>query len=533
MTRRRARVLVIGGGVTGLTAAQECAEAGAEVELIERSHRWGGKALAYRLSAEEGIEGAPVEHSIRTIQNSYLSLFETMRRIPFGDGVAFDGLRPVPHLVLTGTAQRAAPVALSTALNQPSIRRSMAFYDCLRRFGISRRDAAFWLFAIARYLLGGRRERARLASRSFASLIEGRGDALQRFLLSFVDIVFAAKGDASAGVVLDLFARIYMAPNANPYRLTHMINVPSGPLNECLIEPWVAHLQSLGVKTKLGAIATGLERKIDAEKETAAAALLADGTRISADAIILAATPSALATLVPDLFSRSIIPQMRREWSGGFQFFLRELPLEICGPPGFNMLMLSPWSIIWLLEAPPLWPAGSLPKGIAGVLSATVSAFTQPGIVYGKPFNQCNWAEVQDEILTQIGFARRDLIVGAHADPLLSRMPLAEFEAGRETRYAGWDRGPENSDGQIWASASALWIYSPKTGIGGMPVETSCRGLFIGGEFTSTYTKVPTMEKANQAGKLCAAAALKFLGIPYDESRIRRDPAMVNSSAWT
>lgn len=532
MTKLRARVLVIGGGVTGLTAAHECAEAGAEVELIEKSHRWGGKALAYRLSAEEGIEGAPVEHSIRTIQNSYLSLFETMRRIPLGDGVAFDILRPVPQLVLTEAAKSAAPVRLSTALNQPSIRRSMAFYNSLRRFGASRRDAGFWLCAIAFYLLGGRRARAHLASKSFASLIEGRGDALKRFLLSFVDIVFAAKADASAGVVLDLFARIYMAPNANPYQLTHMINVPSGPLNECLIEPWVAHLQSLGVKTRLGTIAAGLERKFEAGEEKAIAARLADGTRVSADAIIMAATPTALATLVPDLFSRSIIPKMRREWSGGFQFFLRELPPGVIEPQSFNMLIFSPWSIIWLLEAPPLWPAESLPNGVAGVLSATVSCFTQPGVVYSKPFHQCSWPEVQEEILAQIGFARRDLIIGAHADPLLARMPLAAFETGRETRYSGWERGPQNSDGEIWASASALWIYGPETGTGGMTVETPCQGLFIGGEFTSTYTKVPTMEKANQAGKLCAAAALEFLKIPYDKSRIRRDPAAASSSAW-
>ena len=95
-------VVVFGGGIAGLTVVHECAEAGLNVRLFERDQRCGGKAVGYRLDAGHPFAGWPVEHSLRTYHCQYPALFETMKRIPFGDGrrTVFDNVRGVPGLVL-------------------------------------------------------------------------------------------------------------------------------------------------------------------------------------------------------------------------------------------------------------------------------------------------------------------------------------------------------------------------------------------------------------------------------------------------
>jgi len=79
------RVVVLGAGVGGLTAAHELAERGYEVTVYERMNAFGGKARSIP-KPNSGIEqrqDLPGEHGFRFFPGFYRHVINTMQRIPF------------------------------------------------------------------------------------------------------------------------------------------------------------------------------------------------------------------------------------------------------------------------------------------------------------------------------------------------------------------------------------------------------------------------------------------------------------------
>src|SRR6202042_981967 len=79
------RVLVLGGGVGGMSAAHELAERGFSVTVIEDRAVPGGKARSIFVpnSGRDGRQDLPAEHGFRFFPGFYRHLPDTMSRIPF------------------------------------------------------------------------------------------------------------------------------------------------------------------------------------------------------------------------------------------------------------------------------------------------------------------------------------------------------------------------------------------------------------------------------------------------------------------
>src|SRR5262245_4214478 len=72
------KVVILGAGVAGLTAAHELAQRGFEVEVYESRDIVGGKARSFSLPG-----GCPAEHGFRFFPGFYRHLRDTMERIPY------------------------------------------------------------------------------------------------------------------------------------------------------------------------------------------------------------------------------------------------------------------------------------------------------------------------------------------------------------------------------------------------------------------------------------------------------------------
>ena len=105
------RVVVLGGGVAGMSAAHELIERGFEVVVLERRSIAGGKARSVPViddgsgrsghqRADTGIKSIqhrlPGEHGFRFFPGFYKHVIDTMRRTP-----SFDGRQVSDHLAPT------------------------------------------------------------------------------------------------------------------------------------------------------------------------------------------------------------------------------------------------------------------------------------------------------------------------------------------------------------------------------------------------------------------------------------------------
>ena len=105
------RVIVLGGGVAGMSAAHELIERGFDVVVLERGQLAGGKARSIPVtddgagtSGHERVDSGvasiehrlPGEHGFRFFPGFYKHVVDTMQRVP-----SFDGRTAADHLVPT------------------------------------------------------------------------------------------------------------------------------------------------------------------------------------------------------------------------------------------------------------------------------------------------------------------------------------------------------------------------------------------------------------------------------------------------
>src|SRR6266705_282047 len=96
-------VAILGGGVAGLSAAQELAERGFQVRVYERKPVLGGKARSIPVpnSGAAGRADLPGEHGFRFFPGFYRHVTDTMRRTPYGShGNTFQNLTVATRTLL-------------------------------------------------------------------------------------------------------------------------------------------------------------------------------------------------------------------------------------------------------------------------------------------------------------------------------------------------------------------------------------------------------------------------------------------------
>ncbi|MEU5987437.1 FAD-dependent oxidoreductase [Spirillospora sp. NPDC047418] len=524
--RRRAaaagrNVAVFGGGIAGLTAALELAERGFKVTLYER-RQLGGKARVFGVpgSAKGGRDPLPAEHGFRFFPGFYQNLPDSMRRIPFAGNEqgawgnltrasTYLGARqgrpdvtvpfPFPWPIPDGTPPFLTPESLiATVISGlqslgmiplPEIahfaRKGVMYVTSCDERRIGQWDHVSW----ADYL--GTRTR----SKEYNTLL---ADGLIRNLA-------AMKSDQASTHAIGLVgeATLWSVLGAGNEDGGSVDRVLAGATSEMLIDPWVAHLTSLGVTFKVGWAAESFQ--LTGGRVASAVVSDPNGARHTVEADwFLSAVPLERADKLVNAAMRRADPslddisKLGNDWMNGLMFFLKEeLPIT----PGHVNYWDSTWALTSISEAQ-FWKRDFATYGDGTVkdnLSAIISDWNSPGMFNGKTAKECTPEEIAQEAWAQIK---------AHLNK--PGKPPVLTDDMLHTWYL--DPGIKNPGTPQVANEDPLFIQTLGAYELRPTAKTGIENFFLAGDWVRTNLYVSTMETANEGGRMAANALLDAAG---------------------
>ena len=498
------RVAVLGGGVGGLSAAQELAERGFEVEVYERRTAFGGKARSIPVpnSASGGRQPLPGEHGFRFFPSFYKHLPDSMKRIPARGGSVFDNLVYATRVQIarTGGAVILEPSRFPQTLSDWGVVLKSLFSN----LGIPDDEVLFFVDRLLVLLTTcPERRLAEYENIAWWDFIDAKNKsvAYQKYLgEGTTRSLVAMKAEISSTRTVGYIGlQLILGFLCNGRGFDRLLN---GPTNAAWIDPWVAYLQSLGVKLNGASGVSAIElnggrvQRVRFEP----GGPVPDAT---ADYFISALPLEIIIPLVTDPIKQAAsslanLNKLQTRWMNGIQFYLRnDVPLV----HGHSNYLDSPWALTSVSQRQ-FWPGvdfTNLGDGtVGGVLSVAISDWDAPGIVYGKPARNCTPAEIKDDTWAQ----------------LKAHLNLPGQEPIRDDNLISWFLDPDIQFPNPSATTNAEpLLINPAGSLQYRPsASTEIGNLFLASDYVRTFTDLATMEGANEAARRAVNALLDAAG---------------------
>jgi uncharacterized protein with NAD-binding domain and iron-sulfur cluster len=490
-------VIVIGGGVAGLTAAHELVERGFKVDVYESRPDWGGKARSQPVvgSGKGGRKDLPGEHGFRFYPRFYKHVIDTMARIPDGAGHVVDHLRT--------TSESAIALVDDDTWFRFYRKRVTKPYDILealelffQELDFDDGDVALFAAKILQFFTSSDARRlGQYEGISWWNFLEGDlySPKFQRQLRAVPRTMVAMdpkRGSArTVGTISMQLILDYADTGVNNDRTM------GGPTSEMWFDPWIAHLTALGVDLHAGTAITGL----DVAGGAISGVRLANNTTVTADYYVLAVPIDAAIGLVsPQMGALDPVLETLRKrnaddlvsWMVGIQYFLYEdVPLV----RGHTFYPDSPWALTSISQ-PQFWRDLGLFRtrygggDVGGLLSVDVSDWNTPGTYVPKTAKECTPAEISKEIWEQLKAA----LNGRHpGEDVLRDDLLATWHLDDDLDFSV---NPIVNKSRLLVHPPGSWAIRPDAG-------TAIPNLVLAADYVRTYTDLASMEGANEAAR--------------------------------
>jgi squalene-associated FAD-dependent desaturase len=460
-------VLVIGGGLAGLSSAVALAESGFQVRLLEKRPHLGGRATSYTLP-----DGSEVDNCQHVTLGCCTNLADFYRRVGAGEKIRFYG-----KLYFADAKGRRSTIEASPLLPPPlHMAPSFTFFNALTladKNGVAR---AMLSIASAG---GAPPDIEGISMLDWLQRMKQTPGAIERFwrvvLVSALDEELA-RTDARYGI--EVFWKAFLGS-----RGAYRVGIPSVPLAD-LYEGCRVAVESKGGEVRLRA---GV-RQIRIEQGKFAGAVLEDGSEITADACVAAVPHDALLNMAPAKMSEprgnlAGLRQLKTSPITGVHFwFDRKVMKE-------PFLTLLDHTTQWIFNKTLLY-ASAETSGAPARPMAQASEEPRSGGQYLQLVISASYELVPKSRQEIIDLCRRELadVLPATRDAKLEKATVIKEVNATFSPEPGVDR------------------FRPGQ-------ETEAKGLFLAGDWTRTGWPA-TMEGAVRSGYLATEALLTQFGRP-------------------
>jgi uncharacterized protein with NAD-binding domain and iron-sulfur cluster len=522
-------VIVLGGGIGGMSAAHELCERGFDVRVYEQRGVPGGKARSVVVpstvprpnvgTVHLGRAAAPTrrdlpgEHGFRFFPRFYRHIIDTMQHTPYrGSRSVADNLVNTAEVVLARFDRRALKFPTVPPMSPVEWLHLLNDLGSLfgPEFGIAPDEYAFFGDRVWQIMTScSERRMAEYEKMGWWEFI-GAADRSENYQKLFGigmtrSVVAAQAKRASAKTIGDMFVQYFFSSNDALQSNDRVLN---GPTNDVWLDPWLAYLRSRGVEYYLNATV----RSLDVRGGSVSGVVVDQGGVLSAehaDYYVSALPIEVMSQLVTDQVVRAdpelakIFPLSRNTaWMNGIQFYLDE---DVRIGRGHEIYLDSPWALTSISQKQ-FWPDVDLSRyadgSIRGVISVDISDWETPGL-NGKPARECSRTEIRDEVWQQL---KRSLNV--------ERADLLEDEDLRYW-YLDLDVDPLlKSDAEpLLVNLADTWRLRPQA-VTGIP------NFFLASDYVRTYTDLATMEGANEAARRAVNGILAQSGVSAPPCRL-------------
>jgi uncharacterized protein with NAD-binding domain and iron-sulfur cluster len=510
------KVIILGGGIAGLSAAHELIEREFDVEIYELMPIAGGKARSFGIPATgtNGRPDLPGEHGFRFFPRFYRHVIDTMSRIPYGDGTVADNLVDTTRVSLARFGRRPIDV---TARSPRSINDVRVALDDIGRFlggdlDLTHDEIIFFAAKVWQIVTSCRERRMndyeKIGWWEFIGA-EQHSSAYQKLLgHGITRSLVAAKADlASTKTIGNIFVQLLfdiVTPGPSTDR------VLNGPTNEVWIDPWLTYLTRNGVRYYFDSKATSVT--FDGTSIRAVTIQSGGSTRtVEGDYFVFALPIEDVIDLItpemtavePALGHLSTLDDIT-DWMNGIQIYLNE---DVPIAHGHTIYLDSPWALTSISQAQ-FWKhidVSSLGDGaVRGIISVDISEWGQPGL-NGKTARQCTAEEIKAEVWEQL---KRSLNYGDNVILRDEQLHHWSLDPSIRSRVDGSVHNEE----PLLVNLVDTWKLRPAA-------VTRIPNLFLASDYVRTSTDLATMEAANEAARratngILAASGSRMLPCP-------------------
>ena len=519
------KVIIVGGGVAGMSAAHELISRGFSVEVYEARGIPGGKARSVTVlnSGVGGRKDLPGEHGFRFFPRFYRNLPQTMKETPVGDDHrnAFDNL-------VQATRELIARADQPNVLTVARFPRNLADFkvlleDVFAPIGLTSEEEHFAAERLWQIATSCSERKAndyeRLSWWEYVEADRFSDNYRALFAVGFTRTLVAARARSASTAVGGsiLLELIYGAATPGP-STDRLLN---GPTNDVWIDPWLAYLRGQGVDYRLNSPVThiecvdGLIQHINVDAPDGPLTIEGDFYLCAVPIEVMAKFLEKSEILKYDQSLKTLLELSDDvAWMNGMQLYLnKEIDLDY----GHTMYVDSPWAVTSISQAQ-FWPDFDLSEygdgNVKGIISIDISNWDAKGVLDHPPdgkqksAKECTKEEIKNEIVAQMAMSLNK----KGQEPVL----LEEYV---ETWHLDSDIEPVDlfSTTDRYKDAEPLLVNKINTWHLRPEAHTHIPNLFLAADYVKTDVSLATMEGANEAARRAVNSIIDRSGVkaPY------------------